>query len=75
MRFLPTGLRNLDLIIFPLETPTLLLDRPGFFDKILCPVLLVDPRAIPFCRPLDHGPNLGECRDLALATVLLIVPA
>jgi hypothetical protein len=75
MRFLATGLRTLNLIVFPLETPAVLLDRHGLFDKVLCPVLLIDPGAIPFCRPLDHRPDLGECRDFALATVLLIVPA
>lgn len=75
MRLLSTSLRGLDLIILPLETPTLLFDRPGFFDEILGSILLIDPGAIPFRRPLDHGPNLGECRDFALATVLLIVPA
>ena len=58
MCLLATGLRGLNFFVLPLETTCVLLDCHSLFDKILRSILFVDPRAIPFCRPLDHGTNL-----------------
>src|SRR5947207_3187284 len=75
MCLLATGLRGLNFFVLPLETTRGLLDCHGLFDKVLRSILLNDPGTIPLCRSLNHGPNLGECWDFALATVLLVVPA
>jgi hypothetical protein len=75
MRLLATGLRNLNFIVFPLEMPAVLLDRCGLFHKVLRTILLVDPGAVPLCRPLNHRSNLGERGHLAPAAIFLVVPA
>lgn len=75
MRLLATGLRDLNFFVLPLETTCILFDYHGLFNEILRSIPLIDSGTIPLCRSLNHGPDLGECWDFALATVLLVVPA
>jgi hypothetical protein len=75
MRLLATGLRDLNFFVLPLETTCILFDYHGLFNEILRSIPLIDSGTIPLRRSLNHGPDLGECWDFALATVLLVVPA
>lgn len=71
---LATGFLLLDLIIFSFEATRLHLSSHRLFDKVLGSILLVDPRAVPFCRAFDNGSNLREVGHLVLTSGFLVMP-
>jgi hypothetical protein len=71
--FLAAGLLLLDLLVFPLKAASLPLSCNSFLNKILCAVLLIDSRAVPFRWPLDDCSNLRKCGDFVLSRRLFVV--
>ena len=63
----------LDLIVLPLKVTGLPLSSHSLFHKSFRPILLVDPRAIPFCRAFKDCSYLREGRNLGLARRLLVM--
>lgn len=66
-------LLHLNLIVLPPESPTFPLHAHRLLNKILRPIFLVDPPAVPLRRALDHRPRLRECRQFPLSVVLFVV--
>lgn len=71
--FLPAGLRVLNLVVLPLEPARLLFVSHLFFHEVLGTIFPVDAGGIPFSWTFNYGSHLGECRNLALSGVFLVV--
>lgn len=73
VRFLPTCLLVLYLVILPLETSCLLFVAHLFLHKILGTFFSIQACRVPFGRTLDNSAHLRERRDFAFSSVLLVM--
>lgn len=68
-----TGLRLLDLAIFPLEPPSLFFGGHGLLHEVVRSVFLVDSRAKELGWAFNDRSCLGKRWNLALSVVFLVM--
>lgn len=70
---LATRFGCLDILVLPLETASVLFLGDNLLQHGLLAVLVLQAAAVELSGAFDYGTDLGECGNVALLVVLLVV--